>query len=765
MSNERARVSDERRGLASAPMRRALLAVAVVAGVAAAACSGSADDSTATPATTAADRRTTTSEATTTTAAPDLAAASVTLSPVAPADAPTAIAHRPGDDALYVAEQGGPVLALVPGPDGSRTVAATPVLDLADLVRSGGEQGLLGLTFSPDGERLYVHYTGRDGETVVDEHTFVPGADGGGTADPATRRTLLTVAQPQANHNGGQLAFGPDGALYLGLGDGGGANDEGPGHAPEGNGQSPDTLLGKIVRIDTATGAATAQMSGLRNPWRFSFDRDTDDLWIGDVGQNAWEEITRLPFAQAAGANLGWPLLEGSHPFRTDAAPGTVGPTFEISQDTGACAVVGGHVYRGTRIPDLRGAYLFTDNCDGRVRALRLGPDGAVELERDLGISVQGPTTFGEDGAGELYVASGTDGVFRIDPTAVTSGFAPTVQSSPRVKLEEIAAVDTPTAMAVRADDDALYVAEQDGRVVSVRDGDVETFLDLTDLVRSGGEQGLLGLAFSPDGTELYVHHTDRDGNTRVAAYGVEGDERPTVDPESRRVVLRIRDRESNHNGGQLAFGPDGELYLGMGDGGGAGDKGVGHAPEGNGQSPDTLLGKILRVDTNDGGAEICDLGLRNPWRFSFDRDTGDLWIADVGQSAWEEIDRVPGDEPCGHNFGWPVYEGEDQYRAGQIDDHVEPVAVLSHDEGNCSVIGGYVYRGREIPELEGWYVFTDYCNGELRALRLDHDGELAERVRLGPDVESPSSFGEDEAGELYVLSQSDGLFRIASRG
>jgi glucose/arabinose dehydrogenase len=134
------------------------------------------------------------------------------------------------------------------------------------------------------------------------------------------------------------------------------------------------------------------------------------------VGQNAWEEVTRLPFAQAEGANLGWPLLEGTHGFRDDAAPGTVLPVFEVSQDTGACAIVGGHVYRGTRIPDLAGAYLFTDNCDGRVRALHLDDEGNVTLERDLGISLDGPTTFGEDSAGELYVASGSEGVFRIDP-------------------------------------------------------------------------------------------------------------------------------------------------------------------------------------------------------------------------------------------------------------------------------------------------------------------------------------------------------------
>jgi glucose/arabinose dehydrogenase len=391
-------------------LRRARLAGIALCTVALAAACGGGDGSSSTD-TTVATRVTTTSAPTTTTRPGDLAAAQVTLTPVAPADSATALASRPGDEALYVAEQAGRVLAIVEG-----APAPSPVLDLSDGVRSGGEQGLLGLAFSPDGERMVVHYSGPGGETVVDEYAFTPSPGGGGTADPATRRTLLTLDQPQPNHNGGQLAFGPDGALYLGLGDGGGANDQGPGHAPEGNGQSPGTLLGKIVRFDPATGEPAIFVSGLRNPWRFSFDRDNGDLWVADVGQNAWEEITRLPFAQAQGANLGWPILEGAHEFREPDAPGTVLPTFEVSQDTGACAIVGGYRYRGTRIPDLAGAYLWTDNCDGRVRALTVDDQGTVTLERDLGISVDGPTTFGEAGDGELYVAAGNDGVFRIDP-------------------------------------------------------------------------------------------------------------------------------------------------------------------------------------------------------------------------------------------------------------------------------------------------------------------------------------------------------------
>jgi glucose/arabinose dehydrogenase len=343
-------------------------------------------------------------------AAADLSAARVTLTRIADADAPTALATRAGDDALYLAEQAGHVTAIV---DGARV--RQPVLDVSQRVTAGGEQGLLGLEFSPNGRKMYVHYSGPAGETVVDEYTFEPSADGGGTADEASRRELLTVNQPQSNHNGGQLAFGPDGALYLGLGDGGAAGDQGPGHAPEGNGQSPDTLLGKIVRIDPRAADAEIFSSGLRNPWRFSFDRETGDLWIGDVGQNAWEEIDRVTFEDARGANFGWPLLEGSHPFRADSARDTVLPVYEIDRSSGACAVIGGYVYRGTRIPDLVGSYLFSDNCDDRIRAIHVESNGRVTQERDLGVSTHGPTTFGEDADGELYVA-GEDGVFRLDP-------------------------------------------------------------------------------------------------------------------------------------------------------------------------------------------------------------------------------------------------------------------------------------------------------------------------------------------------------------
>lgn len=388
------------------------------------ACSGSDADDAERPRPT-----TTSSTAPATTTIPpngDLASANVVLTKVADVTGGTALAHRPGDPGtVYVARQSGQVMAVRDG-----QVDPTPTLDLTGRLVSGGEQGLLGLAFSPDGSLLYVHFTGTGGESRLEEYSMA-----GAVADVASAREVLTAPGLQPNHNGGEVTFGPDGNLYLALGDGGAANDVGAGHAPEGNGQSLQTLLGKILRIDptpTATAGYTIPSdnpfvgggglpeiwaSGLRNPWRFSFDAATDDLWIGDVGQNAWEEVDRVPFDVANGANFGWPLLEGTHDFRGGATPGTtVLPVLEPSHADGNCAIVGGFVYRGRAIPALFGSYLFSDNCNGSIRAIQLGPDGAVALDRELGAVIPNVSSFGEDGNGELYVVSQSDGVFRLDP-------------------------------------------------------------------------------------------------------------------------------------------------------------------------------------------------------------------------------------------------------------------------------------------------------------------------------------------------------------
>jgi glucose/arabinose dehydrogenase len=349
----------------------------------------------------------------------------VTLTPVAEVSAPTAAAVRAGDSSLYVAEQAGVVRAVRDG-----ALDPQPALDIGNRTLNGGEQGLLGLAFSPDGSKLYVHYSDRtnNGDNQVDEFTM-----SGNAADPSSRRPLLTVETLQANHNGGQLAFGPDGFLYIGLGDGGGAGDRGEGHAPGGNGQSLDTLLGKILRIDPRPsgdapytippdnpfardgGRPEIWAYGLRNPWRFSFDGETGDLWIGDVGQNAWEEIDFVPAGEGAGANYGWARLEGNHPFDGEAPPDAVPAIFEYPNPDEGCSVTGGFVYRGERIANLRGAYVFADYCTAELRAL-VQTDGTVVAERSLNVSSENVQAFGQDGDGELYVLSAGQGLLRIDP-------------------------------------------------------------------------------------------------------------------------------------------------------------------------------------------------------------------------------------------------------------------------------------------------------------------------------------------------------------
>jgi glucose/arabinose dehydrogenase len=369
------------------------------------------------------------SSATGTVSAAAPATPSLRLTRVAQLEGATAMAARPGTRTLYVTQQGGVVRSIRGG-----TLARTPVVDLTSLVsQDGGERGLLGITFSPDGTRLYLDYTDTDGNTKIDQFVMR-----GRNADASTRRTILTVEQPQPNHNGGQLAFGPDGYLYIGMGDGGSQGDTGSGHAPGGNGQSLDTLLGKILRIapnpaaggdpytvpadNPFVGRADARPEiwayGLRNPWRFSFDRANGDLWIGDVGQNAWEEIDSVAAVDGRdagkGDNFGWNRLEGTHAYQGRAPDDMIAPVYEISHDTGACAVIGGFVYRGTKIPSLAGTYLFSDNCDGTIRLLVGNGDGGVTMQ-DSGLEAKLVSSFGQTANGSLYVLSLTDGVYRVD--------------------------------------------------------------------------------------------------------------------------------------------------------------------------------------------------------------------------------------------------------------------------------------------------------------------------------------------------------------
>ncbi len=323
-----------------------------------------------------------------------------------------------------------------------------------------------------------------------------------------------------------------------------------------------------------------------------------------------------------------------------------------------------------------------------------------------------------------------------------------------------------------------LFVLEKRGRVRILADGKLlaAPFLDLTGRVGSSAyEQGLLGIAFHPDYAQngyVFVNYTDLNGDTVVARFSVTDDPN-MADPTSEVRVLWIDQPASNHNGGHLVFGPDGYLYVGMGDGGGAGDR------YGNGQNGQTLLAKILRLDVDElpytipsdnpfvGDPNMVDeawaYGLRNPWRFSFDRETGDLYIADVGQNLFEEVNFQPAGSGGGQNYGWPIMEGLHCYAAEECDPRglTLPVAQYDHDEG-CSITGGYVYRGQDFPSLRGIYFFGDFCSGIIWGMMRDKQGKWQVTRLLDSDL-MISTFGEDEAGELYVADINGGVYRIVA--
>ncbi len=316
---------------------------------------------------------------------------------------------------MFVAEQSGRVRVVEP--DGH--VDAEPALTVGPLAH-GNEEGLLGITFSPDGSKLYVDYTDPTNDTHVDEYTMRDE-----TAVTSSRRELVVIPQPYDNHKGGEVVTGPDGMLYIGVGDGGSEDD------PDHTGQNLGILLSKILRIDpTRSGRSPYSvpadnpfvgrpgvrpetwMWGLRNPWRFSFDRATGDLWIGDVGQNAYEEVDFAPAGQA-GINWGWSAREAFHPFHGPAPSDARDPLLETRHSDGNCAIVGGYVYRGKAIPALDGVYLFGDDCRPNLVGV-IESGGHVPVQRDLGPTVSQLTTFGEDAGGEVYAVTREGTVYRI---------------------------------------------------------------------------------------------------------------------------------------------------------------------------------------------------------------------------------------------------------------------------------------------------------------------------------------------------------------
>ena len=372
-------------------------------------------------------------------------------------------------------------------------------------------------------------------------------------------------------------------------------------------------------------------------------------------------------------------------------------------------------------------------------------------------------------------------------PDSTTSSTAPPVEAtldSIQLGIEEIAELDEPVAFAARPGSPDLYIAEKGGRVRLIvveedEPGEGEgkptyqlqttPLLDISDEVINEGERGLLGMAFSSDGRKLYLDYTRQpDGHTVVLEYTL-GDGKQ-IDDDSRRELLFVEQPFANHNGGHLAVGPDGYLYVSLGDGGDGGD------PFGHGQDTTTLLGSILRIDPEggaeggpayaippgnpfadgeDGAPEIWLYGARNPWRFSFDTATGDLWVADVGQDELEEINRLPAaggfDAGQGDNLGWDQMEGTHAFDGGENPPGaVLPIFEYGRDQG-CSVIGGYVYRGEDIPGLQGTYLYSDFCGSGVRGLQVDGDTVIDSRT-WDLAIDQEYSFGQGDDGELYVL-------------
>jgi glucose/arabinose dehydrogenase len=360
------------------------------------------------------------------------------------------------------------------------------------------------------------------------------------------------------------------------------------------------------------------------------------------------------------------------------------------------------------------------------------------------------------------------------------------ILAQPSITLRNVASGFRQPVGVVNAGDARLFVVEKSG-VIRIIDANGQVaptaFLNIEGRVNSSaGERGLLGLAFHPDYAAngyFYVNYTGLDGHTRIARFSVRPGNPNSADPASEKILLQIAQPFNNHNAGDMAFGPDGYLYFGMGDGGSGGD------PGNRSQNGQTLLGKMIRIDVDMGDPygipednpfvkderildEIWAFGLRNPWRISFDRATGDLWIADVGQNAWEEVNRQPANSKGGENYGWRCYEGFAPFNTSgcrPASEYTPPVFVYPHVGSGCSgsVTGGYVYRGEEYPNLRGQYLYGDYCTGKIWALSLDGKGGWTNREMLSFSPFEIAAFGEGHDGELYLATLRAGvIYRIA---
>jgi glucose/arabinose dehydrogenase len=380
-------------------------------------------------------------------------------------------------------------------------------------------------------------------------------------------------------------------------------------------------------------------------------------------------------------------------------------------------------------------------------------------------------------GASGAATAGSTTTASAPDPAAQgVAGFR--ASASKAVHLKQIGDFDQPIVVTGPRDDPSrLFVVQKGGQIEVLHNGHAQSrpFLDIGHLVESGGEeQGLLGLAFAPDYASsgiFYVDYTIPGNDVRVAQYRRSAGNANLADASSAHVLLTIAHKFSNHNGGQLAFGPEGDLYIGVGDGGSEDD------PENHGQNTDTLLAKILRIDPTPSGGftipagnpfagrsgrqpAIWAYGLRNPWRFSFDRSTGALIIGDVGQDLQEEIDFAPKGTRKGANYGWSVWEGDRRNKPGTAPHAVFPVLIAQHSEGYCAIIGGYVVRDPSLPSLFGRYLFGDFCRSQIESVTLSR-GRASDLHATGLNVSGTSSFGEDGAGHIYISSLNGPVYRI----
>lgn len=439
---------------------------------------------------------------------------------------------------------------------------------------------------------------------------------------------------------------------------------------------------------------------------------------------------------------------------------------------------------------------LLLAGCDGQTAPATGTPAGAPATVMALPATARPAATV--TATATPPTAAGPTATAAATPVPPSPTVQPTVEPAPtfdpdvtRIAVRQIlSGLDDPVFVTHAGDgSQRLFIVEKPGIIRIMADGKLlpRPFLDISNRVRSSGsEQGLLGLAFPPNFSDtgyFFVNYTGRDDGTVVARFQVSADPN-LADASSQFTVLQIAQPAANHNGGMLAFGPDGHLWIGMGDGGSANDR------FGNGQNPATLLGKMLRLDVTSDPArpyivpadnpwvtadwngrdvrdEVWAVGLRNPWRYSFDRLTGDLWLADVGQDTFEEVNYVPAEQKGypngGLNFGWPIMEGTHCFPASANCDRAGlfiPVTDYTHAEGGCSVTGGYVYRGAQFPTLDGVYFFGDYCSGFIWALHTTEDGAWRPDRVLQSGL-AISSFGEDEAGELYVTDLSGGLYRL----